>query len=146
MFHYALKTLFYLPCRENQPSSAHGTLGRVLSILCLHCKSRALKAFLSQMPHANCTQASNQVPCGTFFWAKHHRNRNREKQSRLHFVCFVNHKAMCVCVLKAADTMDYKVGRPSLILEKRKEAILLKAQLSLGRKHIFSTVIFFLSL
>lgn len=26
---------------------------------------------------------------------------------------------MCVCVLKAAYTMDYKVGRPSLIPEKR---------------------------
>lgn len=31
MFHYALKTLFYLPCGEKQPSSTHGTLGRVLT-------------------------------------------------------------------------------------------------------------------
>lgn len=60
-----------------------------------------------------------------------------EKQSRLNFVCFVNHKASAVCILKAPDAVDYKVGRLSLILEKRQGSCSAQSPVQSGEKPHF---------
>lgn len=61
-------------------------------------------------------------------------------------MCFVNHKATCVCVLKAADTVDYKAGRPSLIPERREGSCPARSLAQSGEKaHFLNSYFLFIT-
>lgn len=61
-------------------------------------------------------------------------------------MCFVNHKAMCVCALKAAHTVDYKVGRPSLIPGKREGSHPAQSPAQSGEKaHFLNSIFLFIA-
>lgn len=147
MFHYALKTLFYLPCGEKQPSSTHGTLGRVLShYTALALQQPGFKSLL--VPDLTCKLYPGIKPGS--LWAVllslTPQKQKQRKAIKVEFCVFCESQSN-VCLCSQGSRYSGLQSRQALFDPwKEREAVLLKAQLSLGRRHIFSTVIFFLSL
>lgn len=138
------KPFSIFPAQKNSPVQHMGLL--VGYTLYCACTARA-GLWKPTCPRCHMqTAPRNQTRFPVGHSSEHHRNRNREKQSRLNFVCFVNHKAMCIRVLKAADTVDYKVGRPSLTPGKREGSHPAQSPAQSGEKaHFLNSILTFIT-